>query len=129
MASTRPTAVIPPKVRIGVNADASSTLKPITITRQVAIIDGPVWPSADASASGPAAGPGEILVDEETRVVDGDAQGNPHDEHGGHVDRPARGSEYRRNDRDRQYIDEHGAGRQGPVAQRQEERHEARRPP
>ena len=42
MASTSPTAVIPPNVRIGVNADASSTLKPITITRQVAIIDGPV---------------------------------------------------------------------------------------
>ena len=41
MANTSPTAVMPPNVRIGVKADSSSTLKPITITTQVAIIDGP----------------------------------------------------------------------------------------
>ena len=42
IASTRPTAVNPPNVRIGMNADASSTLKPIRMTTQVAIIVGPL---------------------------------------------------------------------------------------
>ena len=41
MASTRPIAVSPPNVRIGMNDETSSTLKPITITTQVAIIVGP----------------------------------------------------------------------------------------
>ena len=43
-------AVIPPKVRIGVNADTSSTLKPSTMTTQVAIIEGPTWRSAEVNA-------------------------------------------------------------------------------
>jgi len=44
---------MPPNVRIGVNADMSSTVNPSTITMHVAIIDGPVWRSAAASASPP----------------------------------------------------------------------------
>lgn len=53
MAITSPSAVIPPNVRMGVNADARSTLNPITITMHVAIIEGPVWRSAEASAPSP----------------------------------------------------------------------------
>ena len=41
-ARTSPSAVRPPNVRIGVNDDTSSTLKPMTMTRQVATIVGPL---------------------------------------------------------------------------------------
>jgi hypothetical protein len=53
IASTRPIAVSPPNVRIGMNADSSRTLKPVAMTTQVAIIVGPVCRSADASAPSP----------------------------------------------------------------------------
>jgi len=41
-ASTSPSAVRPPKVRIGMNDEASSTLKPMTMTTQVAAMVGPL---------------------------------------------------------------------------------------
>ena len=41
---------MPPNVRIGVKDDSSSTLKPITITTQVATIVGPVWRSVALNA-------------------------------------------------------------------------------
>jgi hypothetical protein len=70
--------------------------------------------------------PVEEFMDVETGVVDGDAERNPHDEHRRHVDRMTGGAEDRADDRDRDHVDEHGACRQDPVAQREVEQHEAR---
>ena len=53
MAATSPSAVIPPNVRIGVKDESSSTLKPMTITTQVATMVGPVWRSVVVSAPTP----------------------------------------------------------------------------